>query len=240
MKPVLRSSLPLVALAMTAPPLHAAVTFLNGHTGTPAEVFSTTQFTYQGDVSDSDLLNGSIPATTGWNTTNNASPTELTDGIHGAGFQVVPGDAVQGAWTTTGATATYTLGPGANGLGYDVTSIQSIADWVNVGFGNQSWTLAVQLAGGGGFVNVATVNYQPLVNAVATNNIGTTKVTLTDLDITGIQALRVTANSANGGANAGAFLWRELDAFGSSTVPEPSAALLFGLGSLAFLRRRRA
>jgi len=159
----------------------------------------------------------------------------LTDGIHGAKFQVVSGDAVQGGWTTVGATASYNLGLGANNLGFDIATIQSIADWESVGFGNQAWTLAVQLAAGGAFVNVATVNYQPLGLASA----GATKVTLDSLNITGIQALRLTANSVNGGANAGAFIWRELDVFGTAKVPEPSTALLAVLGSLALLRRRR-
>ena len=227
--------LPLAAAAaFVVTPAHATVNFLNGYSGTPAEVSSTTQFVYAGDVSASDLLDGITPSTTGWNTTNNASPLELTDGIHGLGFNDVPGDSVQGAWTTVGATATYSLGTGANGLGYDVTSVQSIADWVNVGFGNQGWTVAVELVGGGGFVDVATIDYQDLGTGV-----GTTKVTLSNLDVTGIQSLRVTANSVNGGANAGAFVWRELDVFGVDTVPEPSAAALLGLGVLTLLRRRR-
>jgi hypothetical protein len=187
-------------------------------------------------VSASDLLHGLTPVTTGWNTSNQASPLELTDGIHGVGFAEVSGDNVQGAWTTVGATATYSLGTGANGLGYDVTSVQSIADWVNVGFGNQGWTLAVELVGGGGFVDVATIDYQDLGSGGG----GTTKVTLSGLDVTGIQSLRVTANSVNGGANAGAFVWRELDVVGASTVPEPSSFALIGLGTLALLRRRRA
>ncbi|MEN8681937.1 MAG: hypothetical protein ABF391_17985, partial [Akkermansiaceae bacterium] len=68
------------------------------------EVSHPTQFTYAGDVSSSDLLNGLTPITTGWNVSNEASPNELTDGIHGADFNVVAGDRVQGGWTTVGAT----------------------------------------------------------------------------------------------------------------------------------------
>jgi hypothetical protein len=185
------------------------------------QVFSPTQFIYAGDVSNADLLTGLTPVTTGWNTTNQASPLELTDGIHGVGYQVVPGDAVQGAWTTVGATATYNLGTGANGSGFDITSMQSIADWVNVGFGNQAWTVAVKLVGGGSFVNLATVNYQPL----GASGVGTTKVTLTDdsgVLATGVEFIKVTANSVNGGANAGAFVWRELDVFGTSSSVNPT------------------
>jgi hypothetical protein len=233
----------LSAISLISGTAHATVTFLNSYSGTATEVNSTIQFSYAADVSNSDLINGMTPTVVlaDWNTTNNAHPNELTDGIHGVGFNVITTDKVQGAWTKSNvSSATYNLGLGANNLGYNITSIQSIADWVNVGFGNQAWTLAVQLVGAGSFVDVATVNYQPLAK-VAPNDIGTTKVTLTDLDITGIQALRVTTISVNGGTNLGAFIWRELDVVGAATpVPEPSAAVLLGLGGLALLRRRRA
>ncbi len=115
------------------------------------------------------------------------------------------------------ATVTYTIGLGANNSGYNISSIRSIAAWNGAGFGNQAWTLAVQPAGGGSFVNVATVDYQPLGGG----DIGATKVTRSNLNITGIQVLRVTTISVNGGANGGAFVWRELDAVGT---PTPSVA----------------
>lgn len=179
-----------------------------------AEVNSTTIQTYAGDASDADLLHGITPVTTGWNTSNNASPLELTDGIHGAGFDTVTGDKVQGAWTTVGATAEYHLGLGSSGAGYDISSVQSIADWQGSGFGNQAWTLEVKPVGGS-YTTLATVDYQPLGTGG-----GTTKVTLTDpggVLASGIESVKVTANQVNGGANAGAFVWRELDVFGVPT-----------------------
>jgi hypothetical protein len=212
------------------------VSYVNGYSGTTSEVNSTTQFAYASDVISSDLINGLTPITIGWNTTQQASPLELNDGIHGLGFSAVSGDNVQGAWTTVGATATYNLGTGANGLGYDITSVQSIADWENVRFGNQNWTLAVRLVGSSSFVNVATVDYQPITTA--NSGIGTTKVTMSNLNLTNIEYFRVTAASVNSGTNAGAFVWRELDVSGISTIPEPSAAALLGLSALAMRRRR--
>jgi lysophospholipase L1-like esterase len=172
--------------------------------------FSLTPLTYQGDVSNSDLLVGIIPSTTGWNTTNGASVSQLTDGVHGDDFTVA-GDMVEGAWTTVGATATYALGLGDNGTGYDLTSIVSIADWVDTGFGNQSWTIEVQPVGGA-YTTLHTGDCQPLGVGP-----GTTKVVVGDGSATlasGIQNIRITANAVNGGG----FVWRELDVFGVSTT----------------------
>jgi len=222
---------------LAAVPAHAAVVFVNGYTGTNSEVSSTTDQNYAGDVSASDLLDGITPTTSGWNTIQNASPLELTDGIHGVLFAEVVGDNVQGAWTTVGATATYDLGTGANGFGYDITSLQSIADWENVNFGRQAWTLAVRTVGGG-FEDVATINYQPVL--ALDDDGGSTKVTLSALNISGIEALRVTANEVNGGVNDGAFVWRELDVYGAATIPEPSSfALLAGMLGLTWVMLRR-
>ncbi|MEM6507015.1 MAG: PEP-CTERM sorting domain-containing protein, partial [Planctomycetota bacterium] len=159
------------------------------------------------------------------------------DGIHGAAFNVVPGDRVQGAWTTVLASAEYDLGTGNAGHGFDLTAIVSIADWNSAGFGNQGWTIEVKGVGETAYELLAVVDHQPL-NAL---DAGTTKVTLTDESgvlASGVQFVRITANHVNGGANGGAFIWRELDVFGVSTVPEPGMALLLGFGGLFVLRRR--
>jgi hypothetical protein len=110
----------------------------------------------------------------------------------------------------------YNLGTGANGLGFNITSVQSVADWVNVGFGNQAWKIEVKPVGGS-YSTLTTVNYQPLAK-VAPNDIGTSKVALSNLDATRIESIRITANQANGGTNSGAFVWRELDVFGAATI----------------------
>jgi len=230
-------------LLLAAGSAQATVTFFNSYSGTAAEVNSSTELAYQADSSNTDLINNQAPSansplTTGtsntWRTSNGANLSELNDGIHGRSFATA-GSTVEGAWPHPVASVTYTIGLGANSLGFNITSLQSIAAWNGVGFGNQAWTMAVQLAGGGSFVDVATVNYQPLAVAAA----GATKVNLSNLNITGIQAIRFNTISVNGGTNAGAFVWRELDVTGISTVPEPSSVLLLGLGGLALLRRRR-
>ncbi len=185
------------------------------------EESSGSQLAYEDDVSDSDLLHSLTPVTTGWNLANNANPKELTDGIHGAGFDQVPGDLVQGAWTTVGATAEYHLGKGSKGLGYDITSIQSIADWNGAGFGNQAWTVEVRPVGGD-YRILHTVNYHPLSSQPLDGG-GATKVVLTDKSgvlAGGIESIKFTAGHVAGSVG-NAFVWREIDVFGTPTKRTP-------------------
>ncbi|OYV04941.1 MAG: hypothetical protein CFE26_14215, partial [Verrucomicrobiales bacterium VVV1] len=175
-------------------------------------VFSATELAYSADVSTTDLLVGKTATSTGWNTGNDSTVAELNDGIHGGS-----GLPIAGTWTTVGATATYNLGLGANNLGYDITSIQTIAAWLSASFGNQRYTVDVKLVGATNYTTLATVDYQPLLGST----VGATKVTLTDTTgvlETGVEVIRFTANSVNGGANNGAFVFREIDVFGTSST----------------------
>jgi hypothetical protein len=183
----------------------------------PEPCSSSNELAYLNDVSNSDLLAGLTPITTGWNSGNGASVAQLTDGIHGDTY-VGAGNTVQGAWTTVGATAIYDLGTGNNGAGYDLTSIVSIADWNSVEFGNQGWTIEVEPVGGS-YTILKIVDCQLLLTGAEA---GASEVVLTDASgilATGIQKIRITANQVNGGANSGVFVWRELDVFGMSTLP---------------------
>ena len=178
-----------------------------------SEQSNTEQLAYAGDVSASDLLHGLTPVTTGWNTSYGASPLELTDGIHGGAFAEVPDD-VQGAYTTVGATAEYHLGDGPTGHGHDIASIQSIADWNSVGFGNQAWTVEVKPVGGA-YRILHTVNYHPLTGGQIASG-GATMVVLTDKSgvlAKGIEAIKFTAGHVANSVN-NSFVWREVDVFG--------------------------
>ncbi len=137
---------------------------------------------------------------------------------------------------------------GPNALGYDITDIKSIASWPNVGFGNQVWTVEVK-AVGGSYALLASVAYTPFIYNNANVNdplgIGATMVDLTGLNATGIESIRFTAGAtgtdeANSIGND--FVWREIDVFGSATIPESStSALLGGLLALgAVMTRRRS
>ena len=166
------------------------------------EDFSTTPLAYADDVSDSDLLHGLTPVTTGWHRTVTFDPKHLTDGIHGA-------RSGGGALTSVGATAEYHLGTGAKGLGYDITSIQSIADGDHGAYGNQAWTVEVKPVDGD-YRILHTVNHQPLSSGG-----GATKVVLTDKSgvlASGIESIKVTAGHIAGSSNND-FKWRELDVF---------------------------
>ncbi len=166
------------------------------------EDFSTTPLAYADDVSDSDLLHGLTPVTTGWHDHADL----LTDGIHGARTGPC-------ALTRVGATAEYHLGTGAKGLGYDITSIQSIAAEGHGGYGNQAWTVEVKPVDGD-YRILHTVNHQPLSSGG-----GATKVVLTDKSgvlASGIESIKVTAGHIAGSASND-FKWRELDVFGVPT-----------------------
>ena len=187
--------------------------------GSATEVNNASQTAYSGDVSATDLLHGLTgvdAVTSGWNG-GAGSPATLNNGAHGGDT-----DTSEIAWTTVGATAEYNLGTGASGLGYDITSIQSIAAWNSAGFANQAWTVEVKPVGGS-YATLATVHYNP----VAAN--GATKVTLTGLDPTGIEFIKFTANSVTG-SSGNAFTFREIDVFGVESGPDETAPMVDTLG----------
>ena len=214
-------------------PLHAAVVITEVNSpgaGAPAETL------YAPDVSATDLLQGLAAVESGapWQTVGSAA--RLNNGVHGPSFNDDnPGSLAEIAWANPGSVVTFDLGTGANGLGYDISSVLSFAAWNGAGFGNQGYTLEFKPLGGV-FATVATVDYNPLGGGA-----GATKVTITDdggLLATGIEEVRFTHNSVPG-AVAGRITYRELDVIGTATIPEPSATVLLGLSALACLRRRR-
>ena len=225
----------IAGLALATSSAHAAVVIDSAFSGSFTEVSDLVdEQAYSGDQSAIDLLNG-LTATqaVGWNLSNGSEVKDLNDGIHGA----FPGNLADGLWSDEGAFVEYNLG--ANALGYDITDIQSIASWANVGFGNQVWTVEVK-AVGGAYALLATVDYTPIDNSV-----GATMVNLTGLDATGIESIKFTAGATGiGDVNSigNDFVFREMDVFGTATIPESStSALLGGLLALgAVMTRRRS
>jgi hypothetical protein len=194
------------------------------------KVSSRTELEYADEVSETDLLHGLTAVTRGWQSGNQATSATLNDGVHGDTFAVESASSV--AWTTvgpSGASATYELGLGANGQGWDITRIQSIAAWVNAGFGNQAYIVEIKRQGERGFTVLATVDYEPLPHSKSGLAIdpGATRVTLSaDSGVLarGVEAIRFTANRVNNGAYRGAFTFREIDVFGIGTSTQTNGA----------------
>jgi hypothetical protein len=198
---------------------------------------------YAGDASNMDLLHGIVGVQAGAWIAGRDSPW-LNNGIHGVG-----NNSNEIAWASPGGSVTYNLGLGTNGLGFDITEIQSIAAWGSAGFGNQGYTLDVQLKDELSFMPLATVDYNPLPGG----NVST-KVNLTDdsgLLASGVEFLRFTHNSVLNSSN-GQITYRELDIFGSATapggggnvVPEPASIAIWSflgicLAGYGYRRRRR-
>ena len=187
----------------------------------PMRVSSTRELAFRNDVSAQDLLHGLTAATTGWNLSSGASPARLNDGVYGTSYDDVGDPAVATiAWTTAGATATYDLGLGTHGAGWNITAIQTIAAWNSAAFGNQAYTVHVKLKGAAEFTKIAEVDYQPL------KEVGATKVRLANeggVLASGVELIRFTADHVNNVAHRGAFTFREIDVFGVETTPSATA-----------------
>ncbi len=222
------------ALLLSSTFVSAAVTYVSGVSGTEVEEASTPgdENAFDGTGYTGDLLEG-LTATnvSGW-FSSTRGPDQLVDGI-------VNGSSVANTAQNSGSSAfaTFDLGTGDNGLGYDLSSILSIGAWRDSGFDDQVWMLEVAgVAASPSFSELLSVDFQTAAAG------GATKVTITDLSgalTSGVQYVRVTALPNPSGTST-RWLWQELDIVGTSTVvPEPSTTALIGLGGLAMILRRR-
>ncbi len=189
-------------------------------TAPTSSTVSNTAGTYSSSVSNSDLLQGltgSNVVYSGWYTGNNASPTRLNDGLHG-GYATSP--AVEGAWSNaSGSVITYTL-PAGNGIGWDLSSITTIADWSpSGGFGNQHYQVSIQRVGETAFSLLASPDFEPFSSTTA----GGSKVTITPSSgklARGVIAIRFTMLATNGANNRS--VYREFDVQGTATTAPAS------------------
>jgi hypothetical protein len=164
-------------------------------------------------------LDGIVGVTSGTNFGGNgSSPSGLNDGTNGGDYEDLGLPALVGAaWPGTGSTIEFDLGVGT-GDGYDITEIQSISAWQDLGLSNQNYNVLVKYLGDPGFSALTTVTYQPFNSGGGSN-----KVNVTD-DDTGILASGIEAIKfdflATAGHSAGS-VYREIDVFGIETVPGP-------------------
>ena len=146
---------------------------------------------------------------------------------------------------TSATSITYTFDTsGSNSRGYDLTKIQTYAGWNYIyGIGRSNQGYAVELT----FVGGATTT---LLNkdSWATDPIYWTRVTLVNdadpgvaLLATGVKSVTFTnfENATAYHGDVGAVAYREIDIYGTTTVPEPAVASLLLLGAAAFSLRRR-
>lgn len=232
----------LAILSMVSLNSNAAVVIATDVSGPNSPSTTTDEITFAGDVSSSDLLHGIVGIHSGWRNRNGAADTSLNDADPGGDFDDEGITALNGAaWASEGAASSsiFEFGLGS-GLGYNLTEIQSIAAWQGAGFSNQRYDISVRYANDADFTFLTTVDSQPFP-ASPNNNGGSTKVNITDdsgVLASGVEAIRFDILDSVGADSAGS-VYREIDVFGSESIPEPGSLSLLGLCSLMFLRRRR-
>jgi len=123
-------------------------------------------------------------------------------------------------------------------IGYDLTSIATYTGWNSSGNIDQDYEVFVSLVGDASFTSLGSFS---LDSTIAPASEASTRIVLTN-DVggafaTGVDALRFDfpnlANNLTG-------VYREIDVFGSATVPEPSSFALVALSlvSMVSLRKR--
>lgn len=159
----------------------------------------------------------------------------LTDGL----FQILNDDNITSngarkSYAISGGNITYNLDTTTNTQGYDISSIGIYTGWQNGGRDG----INVQVF----YSTVASPMTFVSLTTAAQNGIGQyqsgviTETVSPNFLATGVKSIRF---DFSGGQENGGSGYKELDVVGIATIPEPSAALLGGLGMLALLRRRR-
>ncbi len=149
------------------------------------------------------------------------SPTNLNNGTTGEYLAAI---YEGGPWTVM-----FTLNTSVNTLGYTLTSITSIAGWMDPR-ADQSISVAYSLVGSDDFVDLGTYS----CGAGLWDQDYTTKITLTDSTgaiVSGVDQLRVTISVQTN--------MKEIDVAGFATIPEPMTMSLLAVGGLLAFRRRR-
>lgn len=184
-------------------------------------------------VSTTDLADTSQGGSTSFTGTANysSSAAKVIDGRIYNGFGT--GNTEDTLTPSVGNTLTLNLATFA--LGWDISSIVVLTGVGNSqsGRSDHSYTIALSTDGttfGTPFIDVNNNTVGGEVRMTIADN---TSVPLG----TGIKAVRFVFDNATGLSEN---MYREIDVLGVASVPEPSGALLGGLGVLLLLRRRRA
>jgi lysophospholipase L1-like esterase len=218
-----RLSLLIAPLALLANATWAAPVFQTAQSGPFTPSTTTDEVAFAADVSSSDLLHGIVGTGGSWMGGTPASPAGLNDGIAGGDYDANGLSALSGAtWAVHADTfREFVLGPGANGLGYNITEIQTIAAWSGAGFSNQKYDVSVRFLGDASYTFLTTVEYQPFTTALTEG--GSTKANVTDDTGTlasGVEAIRFDLRQTVSNT-AGGVVMREIDVFGAATIGGP-------------------
>ena len=198
--------------------------------------------TNQGPASVTDLINDGQSTLANFTTSGFAgfgNVTNLNNGTLGvpAGIGSVAGENADGIFS-----ATFTLDTAVNTLGYDITGIDSHVGYDFSSRASQNYEVWYTTVGNATFTLLGTATYSPSFSG----NPASTLIKWTDTTgtlVSGVNALRFdikpfNGTFGNGGNNEPAY--REFDAFGVATVPEPSTLMLFGIAGGLLLRWRKA
>jgi hypothetical protein len=242
MKPNQHLLLPAALLGLLALPAHAAITYVDAQEGTGGN-------TYASD-------GGSLADTSWIDSTSNSSDINNNDWMKRFGgspgwSEHNGGDAIQGLVSTTG------------GLGEITTEVGGLADgtyevwvffWNQVTSNTQDWVIDAGLSSGSTAaysdpgdpvagtnstlpVNAATLDFSGSVSVVAAGgNQEMIGVNLGQVAVSGGSSLNVYVDKLTGTGSTTRTIY---DGVGYELIPEPSTALLGGLGTLLLLRRRR-
>lgn len=205
-------------------------------------------------VSSTDLINNGQPTvvnvTTDYVPLNSGygAATVLTDGIASGGdsFRTLPSNLQS-------FTITYDLNTVSSPLGYDITSIFSVAGNPDAR-ARQEYYVYYSLVGDSSFIQLPSesfttdrpnapfqTNTSTSPGATAGGGGGETGLTILINGLSGVDQIRIVTSVATGNSTAiGGTVYREFDVNGTATVPEASVASLLGVvGTLGILRRRR-
>jgi len=186
-------------------------------------------------VSSTDLINagstsllsmtdsGYSPLTFDGGTSTTAA---LNDGTEGIAWVSGNGALSSGAFDLDGTwTSTFFL----NG-GYNINQIETVASWIPQR-ASQAYNLSVRYVGNATFTPLTTIDFYGGENQ-------SSKIIVSDdsgplaVNVDAIQFDFFTATSGGGSKEA---VFRELDAFGSPVIPEPSSLGLLALGGAALM-----
>jgi len=154
-------------------------------------------------VSSADLLQTALSST------DNAISLFLEDGYSNGGAAALT-DGYYGSNNKndtcgiTGGTITYWLNTAANPAGYNVTAVDTYTGWNDAGRDDQHYTVSFRRVGSSVFSDTYTVSYA--------GTISQTHVGITNLNLTGVEAVRFAfLSQENGGVG-----YKELDVSGSA------------------------